>query len=134
MGANRRPVRRRSHHLPPSRPAQAHVHPAGCSWLYVALLEGKASVQNSWALACTLRADSMPRPGDGPLEGQQPGLPPGALTYSACLSLPVLGEVLAELLLQIHEDVLVAYKERQGLGRARTSVCARVHHCECVST
>lgn len=37
----------RSHHPHPRRPARAHVRPAGCSWLYVTLVEGKASVQNS---------------------------------------------------------------------------------------
>lgn len=65
------------------------------------------------ALACTLRANSMPRPRGRATRG--PAAP--ELTYSTCLSFPVLGEVFAELLLQIHEDMLVVYEERRGLGR-----------------
>ena len=123
------------------------MRPAGGSWLSVTLLEGKASIQNTWGtrLHPQGRLHATTR-GMGLLEGQQPSLRPGALTYSASLFLPVLGEVFAELLLQIHEDMLVVYKERQGLSTAcwavrvcvcvhtSATVCACVHQCECVNT
>lgn len=110
------------------------MHPAGGLWLSVTLLEGKASTQNTWGTRLhpqgRLHATTW---GMGPLEGQQPSLWPGALTYSASLSLPVLGEVFAELLLQIHEDVLVVYKERQGLSTACWAVRVCVRICTSVS-